>query len=152
HLHRHPVLLRRQAPQVLPALSLDLNPSPCQQTDVSCCIITGGASIDPSTSQLPKPQRNIAIDAYRGFVMLLMIAEVLLFSVVSRAYPQSLFWCVLAFNQTHVEWTWFSLHDLIQPSFAFLVGVALPYSIRSRQRRGESFARSLAHTIVRSLI
>lgn len=84
--------------------------------------------------------------------MLLMMAEVLRFAAVARAYPNSLFWHILAFNQTHVEWTWFGLHDLIQPSFTFLVGVALPYSIRSRQRKGETFAYSLAHTIWRSFI
>lgn len=84
--------------------------------------------------------------------MLLMMAEVLRFAAVARAYPNSLFWHILAFNQTHVEWTWFGLHDLIQPSFTFLVGVALPYSIRSRQRKGETFHHSLAHTILRSFI
>jgi predicted acyltransferase len=84
--------------------------------------------------------------------MLLMMAEVLRFAVIARAYPNSLFWHFLAFNQTHVEWTWFGLHDLIQPSFTFLVGVALPYSIRSRQRKGESFARSLVHTLWRSFL
>ena len=99
-----------------------------------------------------KPKRNVAVDAYRGFVMLLMMAEVLHFSHIARAYPHSTFWRILAFNQTHVEWTWFGLHDLIQPSFTFLVGVALPYSIRSRQKKGEPFARSLAHTVVRSII
>lgn len=84
--------------------------------------------------------------------MLLMMAEVLRLAAVARAYPHSLFWHVLAFNQTHVEWTWFGLHDLIQPSFTFLVGVALPYSIRSRLRKGETFAHSLSHTILRSFI
>lgn len=114
---------------------------------------TSGMTISSSTQvSASKPQRNVAVDAYRGLVMLLMMAEVLRFSEVSRAYPNNLFWRVLAFNQTHVEWTWLSLHDIIQPSFTFLVGVALPYSIRSRQRRGETFARGLAHTIVRSLL
>jgi predicted acyltransferase len=110
---------------------------------------TDGADIE---SPAAKPPRNVAVDAYRGFVMLLMMAEVLRFAQVARAYPHSLFWRILAFNQTHVEWTWLGLHDLIQPSFTFLVGVALPYSIRSRQRKNESFARSLAHTIVRSIV
>src|SRR4051812_8345177 len=114
---------------------------------------TSGMTISSSTQvSASKPQRNVAVDAYRGLVMLLMMAEVLRFSEVSRAYPNNFFWRVLAFNQTHVEWTWLSLHDIIQPSFTFLVGVALPYSIRSRQRRGETFARGLAHTIVRSLL
>ena len=61
--------------------------------------------------------RNIAVDAYRGFVMLLMMAEVLELARVSAAYPGNWFWAFLGFNQTHVEWFGCSLHDLIQPSF-----------------------------------
>jgi hypothetical protein len=64
----------------------------------------------------------------------------------------SIFWKILAWNQTHTEWSGCSLHDMIQPSFSFLVGVALPYSIRSRQRKGAQFPRMLAHTIWRSLL
>jgi predicted acyltransferase len=45
-----------------------------------------------------------------------------------------------------------SLHDTIQPSFTFLVGVALPYSVRSRLKKGATFSRLLGHTIWRSLI
>jgi len=97
-------------------------------------------------------QRNVAVDAYRGLVMLLMMGEVLKFWAVSRAFPASRFWEFLAYNQTHVEWSGMSLHDTIQPSFTFLVGVALPYSIRSRQRKGDSFKFMLGHTIWRSLI
>ncbi len=98
------------------------------------------------------PQRNVAVDAYRGLVMLLMMGEVLHFATVARSYPHSLFWHILAFNQTHVEWVGMSLHDTIQPSFTFLVGVALPYSLRSRIRKGETFRHMLAHTIWRSFL
>jgi len=98
------------------------------------------------------PPRNVAVDAYRGLVMLLMMAEVLRFSKVALSYPGSIFWHILSYNQSHVEWTGMSLHDTIQPSFTFLVGVALPYSLRSRMRKGQSFQHTLAHTIWRSLI
>jgi heparan-alpha-glucosaminide N-acetyltransferase len=97
-------------------------------------------------------QRNIAVDAYRGFVMLLMMGEVLRFAHAEAAYPGNEIWRILALNQTHVQWAGMSLHDTIQPGFTFLVGVALPYSLRSRQRKGESFRRMLAHTIWRSFI
>ena len=96
--------------------------------------------------------RNIAVDAYRGLVMLLMMGEVMSFAEVAHAYPGSLFWRILAYNQTHVEWAGLGLHDTIQPGFTFLVGVALPYSLASRTRKGQSFAKQLLHTIVRSLI
>ncbi len=96
--------------------------------------------------------RNVAVDAYRGFVMLLMMGEILQFSQMAHAYPGSLIWRILAYNQTHVQWAGCSLHDLIQPSFTFLVGVSLPYSLASRQRKGESFGRMLGHTIWRSFL
>src|SRR5580704_13956870 len=98
------------------------------------------------------PQRNVAVDAYRGLVMLLMMGEVLQFERVAHSFPNSFVWRLLSYNQTHVEWVGMSLHDMIQPSFTFLVGVALPYSLRSRQRKGETFQRMLAHTIWRSFL
>ena len=97
-------------------------------------------------------QRNIAVDAYRGLVMFLMMGEVMRFADVYRAYPASLFWRILAFNQTHVEWSGMGLHDMIQPSFTFLVGVAMPYSIASRIRSGQTFTRQLGHAISRSFL
>ena len=100
----------------------------------------------------PAPPRNMAVDAYRGLVMLLMMGEVMNFHAVFRAHPDSLFWRVLAFNQTHVPWAGMSLHDTIQPGFTFLVGVAMPYSMASRARKGESFQRQLAHAVWRSFL
>ncbi len=95
--------------------------------------------------------RNVSVDAYRGFVMLLLMAEVLELAQVAAAYPSSSFWKFLAFNQTHVEWFGCSLHDTIQPGFSFLVGVALPYSIASRIAKGSSFLDLFTHTLWRSL-
>src|SRR6476661_3813911 len=97
-------------------------------------------------------KRNVSLDAYRGFVMLLMMAEVLQLSRVAAAYPTSLFWKVLAFNQTHVEWFGCSLHDTIQPGFSFLVGVAVPYSIASRIAKGGTFGRMFLHALWRALV
>ena len=123
---------------------------------MSATLLTQPADTKPEKSSLPAaisiPPRNVAVDAYRGLVMLLMMGEVMQFYKVARAYPGSLFWHVLAWNQTHVEWAGMSLHDTIQPGFTFLVGVALPYSIASRARQGQSFSRQLLHTLWRSLL
>jgi heparan-alpha-glucosaminide N-acetyltransferase len=96
--------------------------------------------------------RNVAVDAYRGLVMVLMMAEVLQLARVARAYPGNWFWGFLGYNQTHVQWFGCSLHDTIQPGFSFLVGVALPYSIASRMRKGATFGTMFAHALWRSLI
>lgn len=99
-----------------------------------------------------KVARNTAVDAYRGFVMLLMMAEVLQLSRVAQAFPGNTFWHVLAYHQTHVSWVGCSLHDTIQPGFSFLVGVALPYSIASRMAKGGTFAKMFGHALWRSLL
>ena len=78
------------------------------------------------------PQRLASLDAYRGFVMLLMMGEVLQFGRVAAAQPGSGFWQFMSYQQSHMPWVGCSLHDLIQPSFSFIVGVALPFSIASR--------------------
>jgi predicted acyltransferase len=92
------------------------------------------------------------LDAYRGFVMLLMMGEVLRFRRVAQALPDSGAWGFLAHHQSHVEWVGASLHDLIQPSFSFLVGVALPYSIASRLGRGETRTKMTWHAVWRALV
>ncbi|HEX3681366.1 MAG TPA: DUF5009 domain-containing protein [Bryobacteraceae bacterium] len=96
--------------------------------------------------------RNVAVDAYRGFVMVLMMAEVLRLAEVAHAYPGNWLWGFLAYNQTHVEWAGCSLHDTIQPGFSFLVGVALPYSIASRLRKGATFWHLFGHALWRSFL
>src|SRR5947209_2498400 len=96
--------------------------------------------------------RLVSLDAFRGLVMVLMLAEVMRLPVVAQAFPHSLFWRIIGFNTDHVPWQGCSLHDLIQPAFSFLVGAALPFSISSRAARGETFSRMLAHAVRRSII
>ena len=96
--------------------------------------------------------RLMSMDAYRGFVMFLMMAEILHLSRVAAAHPGNLFWKVLALNQSHVEWFGCTLHDLIQPSFSFLVGVALPYSLAGRVARGQSSQKAFLHAAWRALV
>jgi predicted acyltransferase len=104
------------------------------------------------TDARPEPQRLASIDAYRGLVMFLMMAEVLRLCRVAAQVPGSGFWAFLCRAQTHVEWRGCTLHDLIQPGFSFLVGVALPFSIASRRARGQTFARMSLHAWTRALI
>ena len=100
----------------------------------------------------PFADRNIAVDAFRGFVMLLMMAEVLRLARVARAFPDSGLLAFLAFHQSHVPWAWLSLHDLIQPGFSFLVGVALPYSFARRLQEGGTHGRMFLRALWRALV
>lgn len=100
----------------------------------------------------PVIKRVPSIDVFRGFVMFLMLAEAMRLWTLHEAFPSSGFWALVAYNTTHVPWQGCSLHDLIQPAFSFLAGASLPFSIASRQAKGETFGKSLAHAIRRSLI
>ncbi len=106
----------------------------------------------PKVETLPGqilPGRLSSIDAFRGFVMLLIMAQVLHpFDV-----PNSKFWHAFwIYGQDHVQWVGFILHDVIQPSFSFLVGVVLPFSIASRTMRHQSKGRLTGHAIFRALV
>jgi len=96
--------------------------------------------------------RLTSLDAYRGFVMFLMMAEVLNIGQVALSFPQSAFWQILAHETDHITWVGCTLHDLIQPSFSFLVGVALPFSIASRRAKGQSHWKMTGHAVWRSLV
>jgi predicted acyltransferase len=109
-------------------------------------------TVADETPRLPFVQRLASVDAYRGFVMFLMMAEVLHFAGVARTHKDSPVWTFLAHHQEHVEWVGCSLHDMIQPSFSFLVGVALPFSILSRRARGQSPLRMSVHAFWRAFL
>jgi len=61
-------------------------------------------------------------------------------------------WRALAFNTDHVDWVGGGFWDMIQPSFIFMVGVAMPYSYASRKAKGQSEAVIWFHTIWRALL
>src|SRR5580765_3259259 len=111
--------------------------------------INSPASRQPSPA--PDRIRIVSIDVFRGFVMFLMLAEVMHLWTLHEAFPDSTLWAIVAFNTTHVPWQGCSLHDLIQPAFSFLVGAAMPFSIASRIGKRERFGRLLAHAVWRSI-
>jgi len=92
------------------------------------------------------------VDVYRGFVMLLLLAESLRSCEVADALPGSVFWAFFCHHQSHVPWVGASLHDLIQPSFSFLVGVALAFSAGSRTAAGQPRSRLLRHALWRAVV
>jgi heparan-alpha-glucosaminide N-acetyltransferase len=104
-----------------------------------------------STSTSESASRILSVDAYRGLVIFLMLAEVLRSCAVSAALPESNFWKLVCAQQTHATWLGCTLHDLIQPSFYFLVGLGLFLSLHRRLSSGQTFAVLARHVAVRSL-
>lgn len=116
-------------------------------------ITTPSETTSPPQSKTASGFARVAsIDAFRGFVMLLMMGEVLEFSQVSKMLPGNGFWAFLANQQSHVSWIGCVLHDMIQPSFSFLVGVALPFSLMRRTAEGQPQWQRTLHAFWRALI
>lgn len=99
----------------------------------------------------PAAPRLASLDAYRGFIMLLMASGGLSIPKVAEKMPHS-FWAQLAPYVDHVAWEGGVLWDMIQPAFMFMVGVAVPFSLAKRQSLGATKRGILGHAAIRSLV
>jgi heparan-alpha-glucosaminide N-acetyltransferase len=106
----------------------------------------------PATSRSEPPQRLVSLDVFRGLTMLFMASEIMRIPAVARQFTESRAAQWLAFGLDHVPWTGFVPWDLIQPSFMFMVGVALPFSVASRRAKGQPFGAQLGHAVRRALV
>lgn len=106
----------------------------------------------PVPAAPPAPERLISLDAFRGFIMLLMASGGLGLAAISKTHPDSPIWRFIGYHTEHVAWTGCAFWDLIQPAFMFMVGVALPWSIANRQARGATFPNMFGHAILRAII
>jgi heparan-alpha-glucosaminide N-acetyltransferase len=100
-----------------------------------------------------RPERLVSLDAYRGFVMLAMASAGLNLARVARdSFPGSEVWNFLAYQTDHVGWVGCGFWDLIQPSFMFMVGVAMPFSFATRAAKGASRGENVLHVAFRSVL
>jgi heparan-alpha-glucosaminide N-acetyltransferase len=102
----------------------------------------------PVTLAKPSGQeRYVALDAFRGFIMFLLASEGLGFGMLRHdpTYGRIASWF------DHVEWTGAVFWDLIQPSFMFMVGVAMPFALALRIQRGATPGQNLRHVASRAL-
>jgi predicted acyltransferase len=105
-----------------------------------------------TAAPLAPPGRLVSLDAYRGLTMLAMASGGLALHRVSKSFPDSPLWQSIGYQFEHVDWVGCAAWDLIQPSFMFMVGVAMAYSCASREAHGQSYARMFFHAVVRSII
>ncbi|MFO0818731.1 MAG: hypothetical protein U1A77_12365 [Pirellulales bacterium] len=138
-------------------------PSPSKTPSTPPAPPTRGPA-EPSPA-VETPQRLLSLDAYRGFIMLAMASSAFGFAQVAKnesvvnAYTglngDSMWrwlWETLAYQFDHVAWGGCAFWDLIQPSFMFMVGVALPFSNARRQREGQSLFVRFLHVLWRSAV
>src|SRR6476660_8057388 len=90
-------------------------------------------------------ERLLALDAYRGLIMLTLLAGGVFHSL--KDHPT---WHWLYVQNEHVAWEGCVYWDLIQPSFMFMVGVAMPFAVARRAALVDSRARQVRHVLVRA--
>lgn len=124
------------------------------------------SAAEVSAADEPVKQRLASLDAYRGFIMIMLAANgfgIAQFAKLESTSPvwQSWdreWWQNFAFHFTHPSWEsitgWagVSFWDLIQPSFMFMVGVAMPYSYARREKQGSSTTKRHLHAALRAII
>src|ERR1700751_3075749 len=79
------------------------------------------------THTAPKPPRILSVDILRGLTIGLMI-------LVNTPGDGRVAYAQLE----HAKWNGFTLTDLVFPTFLFLVGCSIVFSLQSRLDRGDS--------------
>ena len=99
----------------------------------------------------PAPGRVTSVDFFRGLTMFLLAGE----STHLYAHLLNIDSGVVQYlaNQFHHH-EWHGLHfwDLIQPFFMFIVGVAIPFAVANRIKKGESERIITLHAFKRSFL
>jgi predicted acyltransferase len=109
--------------------------------------------LNSSNGILPALGKRLeSIDALRGFDMFWLMQEdpgLMPALVAALHLPHQ---ALIAKELDHTPWIGITAWDLIAPLFLFIVGLALPFAIQSRLRRGESKKTILNHMLRRTLL
>ena len=106
-----------------------------------------------NTSTNPEPViagRITSVDFFRGLTMFLLIGESSELYSHLRSVEGSSIVRFFATQLDHHEWHGLNFWDLIQPFFMFIVGVAIPFAIANRKKKGDSDHTILKHAVKRS--
>jgi predicted acyltransferase len=106
----------------------------------------------PPPYAAPKPERLRSLDTYRGFLMTVLATSAFQIHKLAPQVRKGPVWNFLSYQFSHPEWRSCSFWDLVQPSFMFMVGVAVPYSVAARRAKGDRPREIVLHALWRSLI
>ena len=94
-----------------------------------------------------KPQRYLALDAMRGFLMLVLVSGGLGMGALIKTPKYH--WIAAQFH--HLDWEGLIVWELIMPSFMFMVGTSLPFALSRRTGKGATFPDNFRHVAYRTL-
>jgi predicted acyltransferase len=133
-------------------------PNPSQPPKGNPAAVPKPAPAAPKATTAPKAaaaalgQRLVSLDAYRGLTMFAMASGGIGLRQVALQFPDSPIWQRIGYQFEHVPWVGYSLWDMIQPSFMFIVGVAMVFSCASRHAQGQTWGHMALHAAWRSVV
>lgn len=98
-----------------------------------------------------KSSRLLSLDAYRGFIMVILASSGLGAVQLAKQFPDTL-WADIGRQFSHTPWIGCTLWDLIMPAFMLMVGVSMPLSYARRRAQGDSFGTQFRHAAIRALV
>ncbi len=101
----------------------------------------------PAPPQPAAQQRYVALDAYRGFIMTILVSSGFGLAALAARKPA---FAGIANQFEHMPWEWITFWDLIQPAFMFMVGVAMPFALARRMEQGATEGQLFRHVAARS--
>lgn len=108
-------------------------------------------SSEPVSASPALPGRITSVDFFRGFTMFLLAGEAThLFSLLLRSDNAAFHF--IGTQLDHHEWHGLHFWDLIQPFFMFIVGVAIPFAVANRLRKGQSQRTINLHAYKRAFL
>ena len=105
---------------------------------ISLDLLVRGMSGETSPSLIPVSNgRLMSLDAFRGFVMFWIVGgEALAHALAKLDGVQSEVLNTVMIQLKHVSWEGFRFYDLIFPSFVFIVGASVAFSLGKLQASG----------------
>ncbi len=97
-------------------------------------------------------ERITSVDFFRGLTMFLLIGESTRLYSHIRSIESSGIMQFIGTQLDHHEWNGLHFWDLIQPFFMFIVGVALPFAVANRTKKGDSDKTIMHHAFKRSFL
>ena len=114
-------------------------------------MLTGEVATAPSRApaevarQPLESGRFLALDAFRGLIMILLVSDGLGFQALVNI-PR---YHAIAVQFDHSYWVGTTFYDLIAPAFLFMVGMSMPFSLGRRTEQGASYSQNLRHVLAR---
>lgn len=107
--------------------------------------------INSQSTGISTPGRVTSVDFFRGFTMFLLAGEAAeLYSHLIHSNSSVVHFIGTQFH--HHQWHGLHFWDLIQPFFMFIVGVAIPFAVANRIKKGQSQQTINFHAYKRSFL